>query len=150
MQIKYSSIGCNILGIDKYFKIFLKNSLRKNELNAAEGLVLLALYGQDGQSQDQIIEELHYDKGVMTRTMQSLEKKGYVLREKNSLDNRSFLFYLTNKAMIFKSTLIEILQEWNDIILQGIDDLSLRLLDKTLDRMSQNAIKKVRGLDDEG
>jgi len=144
MKIRYGSIGRRIMIIDKYFKLFLKDSLKKYGLNSAEGLVLLVLYGEDGKTQEQLIDELQFDKGVMTRTMKELEKKEYVTREKNALDNRSFLFFLTDKAVVFKETLIAILKEWNDIILQDIDGSLLEQVDSVLDIISENAMNRVR------
>ncbi|MEG0157602.1 MAG: hypothetical protein RR661_08135, partial [Anaerovoracaceae bacterium] len=87
-------IGRVMLAYDKRFKLFMKQELARVPLNAAEGMVLLALYGHDGQTQEeilteihrescgktqeQLVSELHYDKSVMARTMQSLEGKGYI------------------------------------------------------------------------
>lgn len=158
-MLKSATIGCNILIIEKYFKLFFKNSLKKYGLNTAEGMVLLDLYGHNekmkehilkdvdenlvGTTQDQLVDELHCDKSVMTRAMQSLEKRGYVLRKNNTQDSRSYIFNLTDKAFIFKQTLIEILKEWNDIILGDFDDSVLNLLDNMLTKVVKNATKTV-------
>lgn len=40
-MVEYKAIGVNMFIIDKYFKVYLKKSLKKYDLNAAEGLVLL-------------------------------------------------------------------------------------------------------------
>lgn len=114
----YKEIGRNILIIDKYFKLYLKTSLKYHGLNTAEGMVLLTLYEQTGQTsaqvlqnihhknfattQNQLIDDLHYDKGVMTRTIQSLEQKGFVQRADNPMDSRSFLLNVTDQAVEFK------------------------------------------------
>lgn len=159
-MLKSATIGCNILIIEKYFKSFLKGSLKNYELNTAEGMVLLALYGHNdqmdaqilkdsdinlvGTSQDQLIDELHYDKSVITRTMQSLEKKRYVIRKNNTEDTRSYFFKLTDKAFTFKQTLIEILKEWNEHILGDFDESILNLLDNMLATVAKNATKTIR------
>ena len=149
-MIKFATIGCNIIIIEKYFKLFLKGSLKHYELNTAEGMILLALYGFNEQieeanaTQDQLIDELHYDKSVMTRSMKSLERKGYVLRKDNPKDSRSYIFNLTDKAFIFQQTLVEILKEWNDIILVNFDDSVLNLLDTMLLKVAKNATGAVR------
>lgn len=155
----HTSIGRSILVIDKYFKMFFKKALKKYDLNAAEGMVLLVLLEQDGKtgteifneihedifgkSQDQIIDELHYDKGVMTRTMQSLESKGYVIRNNNPDDSRSFIFTLTHIAFTLKPDLIAILKEWNYILLKDIDHLDV--VKKEIEKMSQNAQRIIKG-----
>lgn len=150
---EYASIGRNIMIIHKYFKMFFKNELKKYHMNTAEAMVLLALYEHDGKTdeeiltaihngsvgktQDQIIGELHYDKGVMARTMQSLENKGYILRNDNPHDNRSYIFTLTEEARCFKPKLIAILRQWNEGLLADIGDLDM--LKQLMERMATNA-----------
>lgn len=151
----YKEIGRNILIIDKYFKLYLKTSLKYHDLNTAEGMVLLTLYEHTGQTsaqvlqnihhknfsttQNQLIDDLHYDKGVMTRTIQSLDQKGFVQRADNPLDSRSFLLNVTNKALEFKPVLINILKRWNDFILLGFDEATLNILNQSLIIMAESA-----------
>lgn len=142
MNIK---IGRNIIVINKYFKAYLKEELKEYKLNSAEGLVLLILYGKDGITQEQIIEEIQHDKGVMTRTMQSLEDKGYIIRNKNTNDNRSFNFYLTKKGKEFKNILIAILKIWNDNLLNDLTEYEIDIVNQCMEKMAQNATKYIKG-----
>ena len=144
----------------KYFRIYLRDALKPYDLNTAEGMVLLSLYGKNGttesqildsihgnagwHTQDQIIGELHYDKGVMTRTMKALEEKEYVLRSDNPADSRSYIFSLTQKALDFKPILVDMLYTWNTYLLEGIDADSLDIVEKALAIMAGNAIKHIR------
>ncbi len=152
-MLQYASIGRNISIANKYFKLFFKNALKKYGLNTAEAMALLMLYGQSqqvsdellraihqdlpGKTQDQLVEELHYDKSVMTRTMQALESKGYVLREANPLDNRSYLFTLTEKAQAFKPQLIAILRQWTTGLLEQVENPEV--VKQAMEQMAENA-----------
>jgi DNA-binding MarR family transcriptional regulator len=152
---KRACTGRNIMVIDKYFKLYFRRMLKEYDLNSAEGMVLLALFGSDGltekqilttihsdtggQTQEQIIRELHYDKGVLTRTMQSLEEKEYVVRSKNPQDSRAYDFHLTEKAKAFRPKLMKILSQWHARLIEGIDEKTLDLLDETLKTMAKNA-----------
>lgn len=154
---RYASIGRSMNIADKYFRLYLRNSLKPYDLNTAEGTVLLSLYGKDGttenqifdsindqkpcHTQDQIIDELHYDRGVMTRTMKALEEKEYVLRSDNPNDCRSYIFSLTKKALGFKPILVGILYEWNECLLEGIDADTLKIVENALTIMARNAMK---------
>lgn len=160
MKLHYSTIGRSIMAIDKYFKMYFKSALIEHDLNVAEGMVLLALYGHDGQTtegilrdihnaevgttQDQLVDELHYDKAAMTRTMQALEKKELVLRSDHPIDSRSYLFALTDRAKDFKCVLLGILRRWNDDVLQGLDPLAIELLGNSLDSMMEQAVLLVK------
>ena len=156
--VSYGVIGHNIIAVDKYFRIYLKNSLKTYGMNVAEGMVLLALSEHDGLTEDQIfdnihentqgitqeqlVNELHYDKSVMTRTMQSLEGKGYVTRFDNSKDSRSFIFNLTESGSAFKTTLTGIMMEWTNTVLDGFDATELALMSGLLNRLENNARTK--------
>ncbi len=150
-------LGHNIMAFDKYFRIYLKNNLKVYNLNTAEGMVLLSLFEEgkrtEGQifnnihtsepetTQDQLVHELHYDKSVMTRTMQSLESKGYVTRSMNPADSRSFLFGLTEAGSGFKAVLMDIMREWNDTVLEGFTALEICQMSDMLAKLAQNAQK---------
>ncbi len=148
---RFEGIGKNMMVADKYFKMYLKDALKPYGLNAADGIILLMMYRNDsgnskgfpaeqnGKTQDELIKEIHYDKGVMTRTMKELEGKGFVMRNQHPADSRSFLFSLTEKGTEFKHTLVRILREWNSVLLEGIDSDELERTEAVLEMMSKNA-----------
>lgn len=153
------ALGRDIFVIDKYFRIYFKHSLRQYDLSTTEAMVLLALYERGGslmedvfqdihgqklqKSQEQIISELQYDKAAMTRTMQSLEGKGFVIRWENPRDNRSYLFSATGKADAFKPVLIGLLRDWNQLLLNGVGDLEI--VSGAIKRMADNAKHAIKG-----
>lgn len=154
---QYASIGRNMNIADKYFRMYLRDALKKHDLNTAEGTVLLSLYGKNKttesqifdaihihttwHTQDQLIDELQYDRGVMTRTMKALEEKEYVLRSDNPDDCRSYIFSLTKKALDFKPILVGMLYEWNACLLEGIDANTLKIVENALEVMAKNAMQ---------
>jgi len=144
----FAGIGRTMMIADKYFKLFLRDALQPYGLNAAEGIVLLMLLRNEqhphqtlitGKTQDELIREIHYDKGVMTRTTKELEQKGYVVREQHPADCRSYLFSLTEKGRQFRATLMEILRQWNEKLLGGISEEHLAVTEAALAKMAQNA-----------
>lgn len=145
-------IGQNIFVINKYFKMYFKNALKPYHLNTAEALVLLTLYDQleitnahlpAGFTQDKILSELHYHKSVLTRTMQSLESREFVLRGEHPSDNRCHLFTLTNKALEFMPTLIHILKVWNMTLLHDVKNQ--KMVEEAITQMMDNVFQLVKG-----
>ena len=130
-----TTLGRHIWIVDKYFRKYLKIALKSDDLNTAEGLTLLVLYGADGVNQEQIIKELQFDKGVMTRTVKSLEDKGYVVKATSPDDGRATLIKLTARGIEYKSRLISILNDWNRIALQGISEEMLQITNNVLSQM---------------
>ena len=98
-----------------------------------------------GKTQNQIIDEIHYDKAVMTRTMHSLESKGYVVRNINYEDSRSYIFSLTRKAEDFKPTLFNTLKLWHEGLQKGIDKTEIEIVNKALCQMANNALELIKG-----
>lgn len=153
------ALGRDIFVIDKYFRIYFKQALRPHDLSPTEAMVLLALYERGGnlmedvfqdihgqrlqKTQDQIISELQYDRAAMTRTMQALEGKGFVIRRENPRDSRSFLFSATEKADAFKPQLVGFLRDWNQLLLNGIGDL--QIVSGAIKRMANNAKQAIKG-----
>ena len=115
----YSEIGRLMMAYGKQFRTFMKKALAPAELNMAEAMVLMLLYEKDGQSQDQLLEGVRYDKSVMTRTMQSLEKHEFLMRRKNPDDGRSWIFVLTKKGRQVKPQVLAALNEWCAIAFNG-------------------------------
>ena len=138
---KFVSIGRNITIADKYFKLYLRNVLQPYNINATEGIVLLMMYRKSsGNTQDELIKDIHYDKGVMARTMKELEEKGYVERNQNPLDSRSFIFSLTEKGHDFKHILIDFLRQWNKKLISDISEEHLAIVEASLEIMAQNSL----------
>jgi DNA-binding MarR family transcriptional regulator len=151
---EFEKIGVRL--IEKYFKLFFRANLKEHDLNAAEGIVLLLMYEKEmepnsntienihksirGKTLDQMIDEIHFDKAFMTRTMQSLESKGFVVRNPNPTDNRSFVFTLTGKAAAFRPTLLNILKLWNDSLMKNVESQNIEIIRKALSQMASNVI----------
>lgn len=75
------------------------SALREKKLGSAEANVLMFLYTNgDGVKQDDIVSGVAVSKPAISRTVISLEKKGYVTREHSTADKRVYLVYLTEKA----------------------------------------------------
>jgi len=146
----FTSAGRNIMISEKYFKLYLRDALEQYGINAAEGLVLHMMKMKSGETtdsvfngktQDEIIREIHYDKGVMTRTMKSLEEKGYVKRSENPADSRSFLFILTDKGEDIQEIIRKIFAEWENALVSGLDENETAVFMNMLEKASENALK---------
>lgn len=75
------------------------NALQEKQLGSAEANVLMFLYANgDGVKQDDIVSGVAVSKPAISRTVMSLEKKGYVTRKHSHVDKRAYLVYLTDKA----------------------------------------------------
>lgn len=154
---EYSFIAKYTVIIHKYFKLYLRNELKDMDLNAVEAMVIMmlcrnggrdddlfnAVHNSCGSTQDQLIGKLHYDKSVMTRTMQSLEAKGYAIRNDNPADFRSFVFTPTDKALEIVPRIRAIFEAWDELLLAGIEDLDI--VSSAIEKMAENLENHFKG-----
>ncbi|HWQ51791.1 MAG TPA: MarR family winged helix-turn-helix transcriptional regulator [Terriglobales bacterium] len=143
--------------INRSIRLYTRDALRPLGLNIAEAIALKLLDCMGGEaSQRQLrcqISEisasgeggLPFDKGLMTRTMQSLESKEYVLRGRNPNDNRSFLFCLTGKGREFCALLNGIMTDLVDKALAGIPEEELEHWVRVLNKVKENLGKAIPG-----
>ena len=78
----------------------INNNLHPLGLSSAEGNILLHIYTQGQEvGQDQLVEDLDVSKPAVSRTLNSLETKGYVTRRRDPIDRRAHRVQLTKKAL---------------------------------------------------
>lgn len=107
--------------LSNHFQAYVNTKLKPYNLKFAEFICLLNLYGHNGINQDFIIKRRYTDKSSITRTLQSLEKKGFIIREKSDSDKRANCIYLTEKSFNCKENLYEIIDNWEDFLNDCID-----------------------------
>jgi len=80
-------------------RMCVNKGLKEIGLGSAEADVLMFLYSVgDGVRQDDIVAGIEVSKAAISRTIKSLEKKGYVARKQNLCDRRSYVVWLTERA----------------------------------------------------
>lgn len=139
------SIGRHLFITEKYFKLFLKYELKPYGITSSECMVLLMLAEHDventqvGLSQEEINEELNYDKGVLTRLMKGLEEKDLVTREANPKDGRSYLFVPTEKMIAYRPYIRNALKKWSEFVFESVDQEDVCSFADNLQSISEKA-----------
>lgn len=103
----------------------------------AERLVLLAMRGENigtaeidcihavrhhpGITQTELAAALHSDKPAIARRTASLERKGYLRRQPNPEDGRSWLLYATERAEGLRNAKAEAESAFYDYLMEGLD-----------------------------
>lgn len=75
--------------------------LKPYNLISTEGNVLLHIFMTEEKeiNQELLVEQLGIDKAAVSRTVNSLNEKGYLIREKRADDKRAYQLKLTEKAL---------------------------------------------------
>jgi DNA-binding MarR family transcriptional regulator len=89
-----------------------------------------------GITQEQLTNELKFDKATTARSVRQLEESGYIERQTDPNDRRSYLLFPTTKAVDFSPVLQEILNELNADLVRNLSDEEEDLLIDLLQRIS--------------
>ena len=81
-------------------KQFLAAKLRKLDvpLTPEQFMLIDLLWNQGEMSQQQLADQLQKDKNSVTKLVDAIERKGFVVRQQNLHDRRSNTLVLTDKA----------------------------------------------------
>jgi len=108
-------------------------------LSGAEGdLLFLLLTGSNNLNQEQLAKQLDKGKAAVSRTIASLESKGYVKRIRNNSDKRAYSVTLTDKAFSAGDNIKEIYDQLFTRVRNGIPDEEFIHLESLLTRVAAN------------
>lgn len=113
-------------------------TLRKQGIGTVEHECLHAILKNEGTSQEEIGEQLNVDKAAVTRMIDSLEKKGYAVREKDPRNRRKNRIFSTDKAMDVKLDEAGAESQYYEWLLEDVDparlDVFLEVLDEIMEK----------------
>lgn len=75
------------------------------------------------------------------RLIDRLERDGLIIRERNKIDRRIIYIKLTEKGDKLISSLIPLGNEFNNDLLEGIDEKELMIYEEVLKKMISNITK---------
>ena len=121
-------------------KQYIASMLKKRgvPLTPEQFILIDLLWNQGAMSQQQLADQMQKDKNSVTKLVDAIEKKGFVVRQQNPHDRRSNTIVLTEKAEQLKigakQNGIYIL----DRMLEGISEEELRNFLQTLAKLNHN------------
>ena len=142
---KDRSIGKWISIIHRQSQIYLNNELRQYDINSSEYIYLVNLASNEGVNQKYLSDMLCVDEALTTRVIRNLEKKKYVVREKDSNDKRAYKIKLTEKGKKIQPIIVDKLKYWTEILSTGMSKEQVDYIIDNLVSMANNAIITNRG-----
>ena len=142
IAVEINLTGCKL-------KQFIAAKLRQNDvpLTPEQFMLIDLLWNHGEMSQQQLADQMQKDKNSVTKLVDALERKGFVVREQNRQDRRSNTLVLTEKAEGLKHGAkqkgISILDE----MLVGISEEELRSFLVTLHKLNRNMTSAGNGLE---
>lgn len=133
IAVELNLTGCKL-------KQFLAAKLRQMDvpLTPEQFMLIDLLWNQGEMSQQQLADQMQKDKNSVTKLVDAIERKGFVVRQQNLNDRRSNTLVLTEKANQLKPGAKQKGISILDQILEGIDELELRAFLATLRKLNNN------------
>ena len=133
IAVELNLTGCKL-------KQYLAAKLRKNDvpLTPEQFMLIDLLWNQGEMTQQQLADQLQKDKNSVTKLVDAIEKKGFVIRKQNPHDRRANTLVLTEKANELKPGAKQKGISILDQILEGISEDELRRFLSTLRKLNAN------------
>jgi DNA-binding MarR family transcriptional regulator len=107
-------------------------------LYSGQASVLYALWEQDGITQSELVERLNRSPSTITKTVQRMERAGFVKRCADDSDERVSRVYLTDAGSEIRPAVEEVWISLDRQIFAGFSAEELALLSDFLTRVCQN------------
>ena len=140
MSSNRRSVGKYISILYRYAQSYIATHLKPLGIGSGQYMFLVALYKNDGYSQEQLSQSLMIDKATTARAIRKLEEAGYVTRQENPADRRAYGVFLTQKAKQIEHTLFQTLSSMTDIFVADLSEPEKQQLFVALEKMT-NSIK---------
>ncbi|MER5324938.1 MarR family winged helix-turn-helix transcriptional regulator [Streptosporangium roseum] len=99
---------------------------------------LLALYEDDGLTQQELCDRVRIDQSTMAHTLNRMQRDGLIIRTTDPGDRRRSRYTLTERARQIQDDLTEGARAVNAQALRGIDEEEVRAFMRTLGRVIAN------------
>jgi DNA-binding MarR family transcriptional regulator len=110
-------------------------------IGAGQYPYLFALFVEDGQSQQSLAKRLSVDKAAAARSVGKLVKSGYLRREQDKNDTRSFRVSLTPKARRARVRLEKIVEHVLSKLEKGLSADEQTQAKKIMRKITENLLR---------
>jgi len=133
------NIWINMKAILRSARQIVNTELVSLNLTGAEGDIVFHLLSKsDGLSQEKLAELLDIDKAAVSRTVNSLYGKGYIHRERQADDSRSYRVTLTDAAREAGEKIKHAYNKVYETALRGIGESEFRCFNNMLEKVYKN------------
>lgn len=121
------SLGHKLITILETMRNYTKAPLEKLGITHGHFITLLYISENEGLTQAQLAETHRKDRNIVSRNIDVLEEKGFVIRKRGITDRRSFTIHLTNLGHSVVSTHKDLIKESEQEALRNLskDEISL-------------------------
>ena len=117
----------------------LDNLLQQEGLTLSQARVLLLLFTENGQSQSSLMKQLQIESSSMTKIIDLLERKNFIIRKENHRDARRKNIFLTKQGQHKESIIHQLLQQFEDNLLTALSASEAQQLQRLLQKIQPDS-----------
>lgn len=118
---------------------FRSEKMAAYDLKACHTSYLLNICHHPGISQDKLAQRIFINKSNVARQAAILEEAGYITRQPSAADKRVQELYPTQKALELLPQVEAILNEWSQLLTEGLTEEEAAVATELLGKMMKNA-----------
>ena len=124
---------------------FIENQIQDFDINPGDLPFLLYVSKHENVKQKDIANHFYVSEANIARSLKKLEKKGFVKRTIDNKNKRRRLISLTGEGKEISSSLIDLLNDWEDFIYQNTDDEDINKFREVLYDLANQSLKIYEG-----
>lgn len=127
----------------KSYRQFAQRNLKKvnKDITIDQWLILKTIYDNPNSSQREIAENVFKDEASVTRMIELLVTKGFLVRSLHTEDRRRFGLELTSKGRKVQEDLMPVILQNRNIALDGLSIEEIETLKTLLHKITNNCTK---------
>ncbi|MFD1939849.1 MULTISPECIES: MarR family winged helix-turn-helix transcriptional regulator [Nonomuraea] len=133
-----SSLGYQVNHLARLLANGLRANISGTGVTPGQFAQLLALYEEDGLTQQELCDRVRIDQSTMAHTLNRMQRDGLIVRTTDPEDRRRSRYTLTERARQIQDALAEGARAANAQALDGIDQEEIDAFMRTLGRMIAN------------
>ena len=118
---------------------FRTEKMAEHGLKACHTSYIINICNHPGISQDKLAQKIYINKSNVARQAAVLEEAGYITRQPSQADKRVQELYPTEKALALLPEIREILNQWSQILTDGLSEEESAYATDLLAKMMKNA-----------
>ena len=129
----------NLRILVRSFESYFRKDMGAIDVNIGEIPVLLAIYTNEGLNQIDLVRKFHVTEANISKTTKNLLQKELIIKKVDNENNTKKLLFLTDEGQDVCNHLLEIFEEWKDLLKGDIPSEELIAFSATLDKIAKNA-----------
>ena len=122
-------------------KRYYNEKLNTDGITGNQQIYIFQICRHPGISQEQLAQRITVNKSNVTRQLSALEQNGFIIRRPSQEDKRVLQVFPTEKGEALYPKVLEIMQQWNRLLLEEFSEKEQELLLSMMQRVQAKALQ---------